>query len=173
MLFDLGSHLIDQALCLFGRPEWLQADVFSQRSSARAVDGFELWMGKGALRISLGVSSLAADSRLRYRIFGKRASYAKSGLDPQEAQLRSGMQPLSPGFGAESVDDYGLLTHGDGRREIVTAQTGRWLTFYERVRDAIRDEQLAVPVTAGEAQSVVELIEAAARSSEQGRRIDL
>lgn len=173
MLFDLGSHLIDQALCLFGRPEWLQADVFSQRPAAQVADGFELWMGKGALRISLGVSSLAADNRLRYRLFGNRASYTKSGIDPQEAQLRAGLKPLSTGFGTEPPDDHGALIHGDGRREIVASDTGRWLTFYERMRDAVSDERIAVPVTAGEAKSVIELIEAAVRSSERGRRIDL
>ena len=61
VLYDLGAHLIDQALCLFGTPDWVQADVFTQRAGAKAADGFELLLAKDHARITLGVSTLAAN----------------------------------------------------------------------------------------------------------------
>jgi scyllo-inositol 2-dehydrogenase (NADP+) len=171
MLYDLGSHLIDQTLCLFGRPDWLQADVFVQRSGGVVDDAFEILMGKGPVRISLGVSSLAAAGDFRYCVHGRKASFFKSGLDPQEDQLRSGARPLDPGFGIEAREDWGTLVNGTtSDREAVPAETGRWLTFYEAIRESIVAGTEA-PVTADEAGNVLEIIEAARRSSVEGRRI--
>ena len=90
MLLDLGSHLIDQSLRLFGMPQWLQRTCLAQRSGAVTDDGFELRMGQGNLAgITLGVSSMAADHALRYRMHGLDASYRKCGMDVQERQLVS------------------------------------------------------------------------------------
>src|SRR5690606_16453978 len=75
MLYDLGTHMIDQVLVLFGMPDWVQADVFAQREGARTDDGFEILMAKGKLRITLGVSYLASDGGWRYRVHGAKASY--------------------------------------------------------------------------------------------------
>src|SRR5580693_5202481 len=99
VLLDLGSHLIDQALCLFGTPQWLQADVFAQRAGALVDDGFEIRMGTAELRIELGCSSIAAEHALRYRLHGSSGSFLKSGLDAQETQLRQGLSPLDAAFG--------------------------------------------------------------------------
>lgn len=172
ILLDLGSHLLDQALQLFGRPEWIQADVLAQRRGARSDDAFELLLGMGRLRISLGVSLIAADNRMRYRLLGERAAFTKAGLDPQEAQLRLGMSPLADGFGIEAADDRGVLTHGSGEQEPVISATGRWLSFYEAMRNSI-EHGTPVPVAAPEVRTTIELIEAARRSSEEGRRIAL
>ncbi|HMN46132.1 MAG TPA: Gfo/Idh/MocA family oxidoreductase [Povalibacter sp.] len=171
MLYDLGSHLIDQALCLFGRPDWLQADVFVQRQAGVVDDGFEILMGKGSLRISLGVGSLAGPGDFRYCIHGMQASYLKQGLDPQEDQLRAGMTPLDEGFGIEPREQWGtLLSTTSSQRETIPAERGRWLTFYESVRQSIAGGT-AAPVAADEARNMLELIEAARRSSRDGRRI--
>jgi scyllo-inositol 2-dehydrogenase (NADP+) len=173
MFYDLGSHLIDQTLCLFGMPDWIQADVFAQRVGAQADDGFELLMGKGALRISLGGSSLAAANRFRYRVLGTQATFTKSGRDPQEQRLRNGVEPSTPGFGDEPASDYGRLTHGNTDRiEIVRSEPGRWLTFYEAMRRSI-ENNAPVPVTAVEARSTLLVTEAALLSSSAGRRIKL
>lgn len=172
MLFDLGSHLLDQVLQLFGWPDWIQADVFTQRRGARSDDAFELLLGRGRLRMSLGVSLLAADNRMRYRLLGERAAFTKAGLDPQEAQLRLGMSPLADGFGIEAAEDHGVLIRGSGEQESVVSETGRWLLFYEAMRTSI-EHGTPVPVSATEARATIELIEAARRSSEEGRRITL
>lgn len=173
MLYDLGSHLIDQALCLFGRPDWIQADVFTQRRGGEADDGFEILMAKDALRITLGVSSLAADGGWRYRVHGSRGSFLKAGLDPQEPQLRAGMRPDSLEFGFEPAEQWGKLVLGaDGSKQTIASERGQWTAFYEGVRDSIERGE-AVPVKAEEACATLEIIEAALKSSESGRRINL
>jgi scyllo-inositol 2-dehydrogenase (NADP+) len=172
-LYDLGSHLIDQALCLFGRPDWIQADVFTQRAGGAVDDAFEILMGKGTLRITLGVSSLIADGGWRYRIHGARGSFLKAGLDLQEPQLRAGMQPDSPDFGFEPADQWGKLVLGaDGSRHTIASERGRWTAFYEGMRNSIERNE-PVPVPADAARATLEIIEAALRSSAERRRIDL
>lgn len=173
MLYDLGSHMIDQVLVLFGRPDWIHADVFTQRPGALTEDGFEILMGKGKLRITLGVSYLASDSGWRYRVHGSRASFLKAELDPQEAQARAGMQPDDPQFGIESPEHWATVVQGaSGERERIFSQRGRWLTFYEQVRNSI-EQGAPAPVSADEAAQVIELIEAAYESSRTGNRISL
>ena len=173
VLHDLGSHLIDQALQLFGWPDWIQADVFTQRRGGVANDGFEILMGKGTLRISLGASSLAAENGWRYRVHGARGSFIKSGLDPQEPQLRAGLQPASPEFGFEPMDQWGKLTLGtDGSKQTIAAERGCWISFYEGMRNSIvRNDP--VPVPAEDACDTLEIIEAALDSSHARRRIEL
>lgn len=173
ILYDLGSHLIDQALVLFGQPEWLQADVFTQRPGGTVADGFEILMGKGALRISLAVSSIAAKGDWRYRVHGSRASFFKGGLDPQEDQSRAGIRPDATIFGVEPSTQWGqLVTGADGMAHTIESQRGHWLSFYQAVRNSIERGD-PVPVTADEAAATIGIIEAALRSSVEGSRITL
>ena len=173
ILFDLGSHLIDQVLAVLGPPDWIQADVFAQRSRAQVDDGFELLLGKGGVRITLGTSSLASDGGPRYRIHGSKASFVKHGLDVQEAQLRAGMAPTDADFGVEPMAQWGRVTVGaTGESAAVPAEQGRWLSFYEAVHHAIVTGD-SPPVSAGEAALTLAVIEAAQRSSREGRRVYL
>ena len=173
ILFDLGSHLIDQALCLFGPPEWVQADLYAQRAGASVDDGFELLLGRGALRIALGASSVAADHGFRYQLNGTLASFRKSGMDPQEAQLKAGLRPTDRRFGMEPSAQWGRLTVGaTASSEQVEPQRGAWLEFYRQMRRAVETDA-AVPVSAAEACSVLEIIDAARRSATEQRRIAL
>ncbi len=171
MLYDLGSHMIDQALVLFGRPDWIQADVFKQRPAALTDDGFEILMAKGAVRITLGVSYMASDGGWRYRVHGSQASYLKAQLDPQEPQARAGIQPEDPQFGVEPKSDWGkLVTGATGVTEIIPSEPGRWVSFYELMRKSIEDHA-PVPVSAEQAAEVIQIIEAAYESSSTGKRI--
>jgi scyllo-inositol 2-dehydrogenase (NADP+) len=170
VLYDLGVHLVDQVLCLFGMPEWIQADVFAQRTGAVADDGFELRMGKGRLRISLGASSLAAANGLRYVVHGTRGSYVKSGLDPQERQLLEGIRPDAPEFGVEPEAAWGTLVRADSAlQERVASERGAWLNYYLELRRAI-EAGSAVPVQPAEVVRGLEVLDAALRSSTAGRR---
>lgn len=171
ILYDLGSHLIDQALCLFGKPDWLTADVFMQRKAAAVDDGFEILMGKGALRISLGVSSLATDGDWRYCVHGTSGSFFKRGLDPQEEQLRAGTRPSAASFGVEPENRWGTFTR-DGTSQRIESAHGTWVQFYQRMRNAIESNG-PEPVTADEAAVVLRIVEAARRSSDEGQRIAL
>jgi scyllo-inositol 2-dehydrogenase (NADP+) len=172
VLFDLGSHLIDQALQLFGVPDWLQADVFVQRSASEADDGFELLMAKGDLRIRLGVSSLIANNGFRYRMHGSKASFLKSGLDPQEAQSRGGMEPDNDTFGIEPESQWGALYDIDGNVESVAPERGCWVHFYESVRASI-ENGTPPPVSADDGARVIDIIEASVLSSREARRVYL
>lgn len=172
VLYDLGPHLLDQALLLFGRPEWLQADVYTQRTGAQADDAFSIRMGRGALRITLSASSVAADSALRYRLHGLRASFRKSGLDVQERQLRQGLSPTDAVYGLEPAAQWGELIEGSGAARRIEPSRGQWARFYEALRTSLLQGS-APPVIAAEARSVIELLAAARTSSDLGCRINL
>ncbi len=136
---DLGPHLIDQALCLFGTPEWVQAELLKQRAGATVEDGFEIWMGKGSLRIHIGCSAIAPDNIGRYQVHGLLGSLSKGGLDVQEPQLREGMNPLSSGFGIEPDEQSALLVDANGYREYLPTERGNWVEFYRGMQRAIED----------------------------------
>ena len=173
ILYDLGSHLIDQVLCLFGAPEWLQAKLYTQRPGAMVDDGFEMLMGRGNLRISLGASSVAADHAFRYQLDGTDGSFRKFGLDPQEPQLKSGMPVSDPKFGVEPHAQWGTVTVGaTGVRTHLEPQRGTWPVFYQQMRRAI-EADVAVPVAAAAAGRVLQIIEAARLSSAEHRGIRL
>jgi scyllo-inositol 2-dehydrogenase (NADP+) len=173
LLNDLGTHLIDQALLLFGTPEWLQADVFCQRANASVDDAFELRMGIGRLRIILSASCLSADPGSRFRIHGELGSYCKSGLDVQEEQLKGGLSPHDPAFGREPDSQRGFLALGNSAApNEVPSERGNWLDFYRRLRACV-ESGAPPPVQAAEAREGLRIIEAARQSSESGQRIQL
>jgi scyllo-inositol 2-dehydrogenase (NADP+) len=187
-LYDLGAHLIDQALCLFGQPEWVEADVFAQRQGAIVDDAFQIRMGQGARRIVLGSSSIAADASLRYAVHGLKASFQKSGLDVQEQQLRDGLPVDDPAFGVEPPGQWGMLIPGTAVSDsnascAVRPERGNWREFYRILRHRIESDAMAsrlpapaqvpVPVPARDARAVIRLIETARESSASGRRLRL
>lgn len=137
LLWDLGPHLIDQALVLFGRPDGVSGDVAVQRRGALADDYFDLTLRYGAMRAKLSASTLVAEPRPRFAVHGTAGSFVKYGLDPQEEALGRGTSPLDPGFGRSPVD--GILTLADGGRQPVATLPGRYLAFYEGVAAAVRD----------------------------------
>ncbi len=171
VLYDLGSHLIDQALCLFGAPDWLQADVFAQRAGATVDDGAELLLAKGVVRISIGISSISAGDGCRYRVYGTDGHFTKHGLDVQEQQLRAGMAPTAPDFGAEPQSQWGRYGSGDSATDCaVPPVRGCWVEFYRKLGESI-ERGTAVPVAAQEARDTLRIIEAALASSRSGQRI--
>jgi scyllo-inositol 2-dehydrogenase (NADP+) len=173
VLYDLGAHLIDQALCLFGPPDWLQANVFTQRPGAIAADGFEILLAKGAARMTLGVSTLTAQGGPRYRVHGAHGSYVKSGLDVQESQLRTNILPIDASFGIEPQSQWGSFTDGTtGASEVVPSERGRWTDFYAQVRACI-ETGAPPPVAANEARDVIRVIQAALESSDKGIRVQV
>lgn len=171
-LYDLGSHLIDQALLLFGMPDWLQGDVFAQRPGGQTIDGFEVLMGKGRQRFTLGVTLFSTSPRDRFRLEGDKGLFRKPGVDPQEEHLRRGLDPLDPDFGVESREIIGEIVFADGARREVPSEKGDWLSFYKKMRLAIETGG-EVPVTMRDAAQTIGVIEAAHASARDGRRIAL
>ena len=139
ILYDLGSHLIDQALQLFGMPKMMMADVFRQRDHARADDYFHLVLGYDRRRVILHGSMFVLDPGPRFAVYGDRGSFVKYGMDPQEDALRGGMRPGDQAWGIEATENRGRLTLADGSRELVQSERGCWEMFYEGIAAALLD----------------------------------
>ena len=169
--YDLGPHLIDQALVLFGPPESVQADLRVQRRGGSAVDWFHAILGYGPMRVILASSMLATDAPARFLLRGTKGSLTKRGGDVQEDQLLGGMKPGSPGWGRDP--DLLVFVGGDeGAPVELAAPAGDYLAYYTSIRDAVRGEG-APPVTPAQATTVMAVIEAGMRSSAEGRVVPL
>ncbi|NUR44869.1 MAG: oxidoreductase [Sphingomonas sp.] len=165
---DLGPHLIDQALQLFGMPEAVEAEIATQRPDAVVDDCFDVTLHYASRDICLRASSLMATPRPRFAIHGTRGSFVKHGLDPQEAQLKAGVDPRSPEYGIDPQD--GTLARSDGTSERMPTKRGNYLAFYDAVAAAIHDGA-PVPVAAQDARDGLMLIDLARRASELGQRL--
>jgi len=164
--YDIGPHLIDQVLVLFGPPETVHADLEVQRGGT-AVDWFQAILGYGRKRVTLASSMIAADPAVRFLLRGTKGSLTKLGGDPQEAQLVAGQKPGSPGWGHDP--DPLIFFAGDGGAPVeLAAPPGDYLGYYAAIRDAIRGEA-APPVTPAQATALMAILEAGIRSSDQGR----
>ena len=172
MLFDIGPHLIDQALELLGPARSVHAEIRRVRPGAAVDDDFFLSLEHAGGAVShLSASMVAAQAGPRFLARGSRAAYVKWGLDVQEAALRDGAHPSDPGFGEEPPDAWGRLGTDDDA-EPVRTEPGRYVAFYEELERAIRAAGPApVPLEAGIA--TLRVIEAARASSEQGLVIPL
>jgi len=170
VLNDLGPHLIDQALQLFGTPDAIDADIVAQREGALVDDYFDLGLHYGARRVCLRSSTLVAAPRPRFAVHGTSGSFIKHGLDPQESQLKSGMNPRDHDFGVDS--NHGSLIFPDGHAESVPTKRGNYLAFYEAVADAIGDGA-PPPVSPEGARDGLALIALARWAAQQGRRLEV
>lgn len=168
VLADLGSHLIDHALELFGLPDAIQADVLSQRAKAKVDDYFELVLFYERMRACLRCSTLIAEPRPRFAVHGSAGSFVKFGIDVQEAQLKAGMDPRDPQFGVDQRD--GAFTAPDGTRNSVPTERGRYLDYYDAVASSILDGA-PVPVDPADSRNGLLLIDLARRSSALGQRL--
>ena len=164
---DLGPHLVDQALVLFGRPEWVSADIATVRDGAQVDDDAHVVLGYDRLRVVLGASTLAARPGPRFVLHGTTGTLVIEGLDPQEPQLADGHLPGQEGYGLGASD--ATLTTAEGTSTIPRLRGG-YLDFYTRLRDAILGLDDA-PVTVEEALVVMQVIDAARLSSTEGRRV--
>ncbi|TDC65533.1 oxidoreductase [Actinomadura sp. GC306] len=166
ILFDLGSHLIDQAITLFGRPDAVYAEADARRPGAAAADDvFVALAHPGGQRSHLWMSATAAHLGPRLRVLGGRASYTVYGMDGQEEQLRGGRTPRDPGYGIAAPESYGLLgTPGDQAPE--PTAPGAYHDFYAGVVRTLR-EGAPPPVALTDAITGLEVIEAAVRSARE------
>lgn len=170
LLNDLGPHLIDQAVQLFGMPEAVTGDLAIQRAGATVEDYVEATLHYGARRVIVSVATLVAAPRPRFALHGTNGSFVKYGIDPQEAVLRGGGSPRDPGYGVDAVADHGMLTLADGSTRTVPSVRGDWRCYYEQVAAAIRTGT-APPVSARDALDVIDLLARARKSAVERRTL--
>jgi predicted dehydrogenase len=171
LLYDLGVHLIDQALVLFGPAAQVYAELDRRRAGAQVDDDvFVAITHRSGVRSHLWASMLAGHLAPRLRVVGTSATYVKDGLDVQESQLRAGLRPADPAFGGEEESAWGALHAGEETQTIET-QRGRYPGFYAGVVTALRGG--ALPVRPEDAVAALAVIDAARASAAEGRVVTL
>jgi predicted dehydrogenase len=172
LLYDLGSHLIDQALLLFGPVATVYAELDRRREGVEVDDdAFVALTHVSGVRSHLGMTTVAAQSGARFRVLGSRAAYVKYGPDVQEEALRRGERADSAGWGEEPRERWGTLGAGDDVR-VVPTETGNYPAFYAAVAAAIRGRGHA-PVDPNDAVNGLQIIAAAQRSFTERRVVPL
>jgi scyllo-inositol 2-dehydrogenase (NADP+) len=163
VLLDLGPHLVDQALLLFGPPVRMHAEVATRRPGARTDDdAFVALEHAGGTVSHLWMSAVAAAPGPRFRVLGSQAAYVKDGLDGQEDALRAGTDAAAPDWGHEPPETWGRLQHGNERSPLET-EPGAYPRFYALLRDALVAGG-PMPVDPADAVTGLELLERAAAS---------
>jgi len=175
VLYDLGAHLIDQALQLFGWPSKLFADIRIIRPVSKVDDYFEVLLYYPNLRVRLKASYSVREALPGYIIHGLKGSFIKPKTDVQEALLQAGNIPGGEDWGREPQTEKGLLhTEIDGleERKYIDSEQGNYDDYYSGIYEAIRNNK-PVPVTAEEGMNVIRIIEAAFESSKAQKVIQL
>ncbi|MFF3289736.1 Gfo/Idh/MocA family oxidoreductase [Streptomyces sp. NPDC003023] len=173
LLYDLGSHVVDQALTLFGPAARVYAESDVRREGARADDDtFIAITHANGVRSHLHVSATTAQLGPRFRVLGSTGGYVKYGLDPQEDALRAGRRPVTgEEWGVEPESMWGRVGEGEspltGGGVPVRTVPGDYPAYYAAVAAAVR-EGTAPPVTAEEAAAALDVLEAARRSAREG-----
>jgi predicted dehydrogenase len=163
VLLDLGSHLVDQALVLFGPVTRVYAEIEARRGAPADDDAFIALRHAGGTVSHLHASAVAPAPGPRLRVQGTEAGFLVPGLDPQEAALRAGERPGGPGWGRPEEWERGRLVAGE-RSVPVPPEPGDWARFYALLRDALRSGG-SLPVDPWDAVESLRVLEAARRAS--------
>ncbi|MEV8393947.1 MULTISPECIES: Gfo/Idh/MocA family oxidoreductase [unclassified Streptomyces] len=178
LLYDLGSHVVDQALVLFGPAVRVYAEADARRPGSETDDDtFIAITHANGVRSHLYASATTAQLGPRFRVLGSTAGYVKYGLDPQEADLREGRRPgKGTGWGVEPESLWGRIGAGEspltGGGHPVETEPGDYPAYYAGIATALR-EGTAPPVTAHEAAAALDVLEAARRSAREGTAVTL
>lgn len=165
--YDLGTHLVDQAIALFGPPHSVYAELDIRRPDAQVTDdAFLALTHDGGVHVHLWMSAVAADLGPRFRVLGDRAAYVKYGMDVQETALREGRTPDEDDWGTEDPESYGTLGTVEEMTRVPT-EPGRYPDFYAELATALRDGT-PPPVSLTDAITGLRVIEAAERSARVG-----
>ena len=173
-IYNLGPHLLDQAVVLFGMPEALFADLRVVRENTRVNDYFHIVLYYPGLRVILKHSYLAMRAGPRFMVHGDEGSYVKYGVDPQEERLSAGLLPEDPGLGREEKESWGYLVSDgelpyDGKYQSVP---GSYMAFYDNLYRALNGEE-PLAVSPAQARNVIRLIELAIQSSEKKKVVEV
>lgn len=174
ILYDLGSHLIDQALCLFGLPIEITADIRTQRENGKTDDHFEIILHYKAIKVTLKAGMLVREPLPRFVVLGDQGSFVKYGLDVQEKALKSGLIPKDlENWGEEPEELWGTINteiKGLNFRGKVESEKGDYRKFYENIYRTIGGKE-EIQVKPEEARNTIRIIELALESSRQKRTL--
>jgi predicted dehydrogenase len=172
LLFDLGSHVIDQALQLFGPVRTVYAELDRRRPGVVVDDdAFVALTHASGVRSHLWMSKVCAQRAPRFRVLGARAAFTKYGLDGQEAAMAAGAVPGAPGWGEEIPEHWGVVGEDPAPQRLRT-EPGGYLQFYAAVASAVRNAS-AMPVDPDDAIAGLDIIEAARQSAEHAQIVEL
>lgn len=174
-LFDLGIHLIDQAVSLFGKPEGVFAQLFNQLEGSITDDSFDLKLIYPELNVTLKASVFVKEPGPRFQVHGTSGSFVKFGIDCQEAQLRKGKKPGSSGYGIEPLKHRGILntnSFGKSFRGRYETSPGNYMTIFENVYSAIV-HGTEIVVKPEDALLNIRIIEAAKKSAKEQKVIQV
>lgn len=172
MLLDLGSHLVDQAIQLFGPPTHVYGEVHVRRPRAEIDDdAFVALTHTEGVRSHLWMGLVTGALGPRFRVLGLGGAFEKHGLDPQEEQLASGMAPGDPAYGLEPRERWGSVVRGS-EREPVPTERGNYPRFYGELAEAI-GAGTSPPVPVKDTILALEVLEAARRSAVSGTLVEL
>jgi scyllo-inositol 2-dehydrogenase (NADP+) len=175
VLYDLGSHLIDQALVLFGMPQSVFADIRRLREGSKVDDCFDIRLYYQKLKVALKASLFVKEPGPRYILHGTKGSFIKYGTDPQEEMLRQGLMPDSEDWGKEDPEFWGILNaelHGQHFCGTIETEPGNYMGFYDNVLNVLikGTEQSVRPE---EARNVIRIIELAFESHQSKSVVSL
>jgi scyllo-inositol 2-dehydrogenase (NADP+) len=142
ILYDLGSHILDQAISLFGVPKKVNGETFTQRENSEIDDAFDIRLDYAKLKVTLKASLLVREDTPRYILHGAKGAFVKYGIDVQEDQLKADMMPNMPNFGTEPTENWGALNttvqdlHFKGK---IVTETGAWHLLFQNIHDVIMD----------------------------------
>ncbi|RYU96344.1 Gfo/Idh/MocA family oxidoreductase [Emticicia agri] len=142
ILYDLGAHIIDQTITLFGAPKSVWGETYVQREGSEIDDAFDIRLDYGSLKVTLKSSLLVREEGPRYVIHGTKGSFVKYGLDVQEDNLKAGLMPGMEGFGVESKANSGILNaeiNGVSFRGHVDTEVGNWGILFQNLYEVIAE----------------------------------
>ena len=173
LLYDLGPHMIDQALVLFGMPLAITADLEIQRAGGKVVDYFHITLHYDNHDAVVTAGMLVQGAVVKYFIHGENGTYVKYGSDPQEELLKQGVRPLGEDWGREPAAQWGKLIANDKSESFVPTAQGSYMDYYTSVYDNIRNLK-APAIEPEEALNVMRIIEMAVQSNlVEGKRVEL
>ncbi|MBL7111079.1 MAG: oxidoreductase [Bacteroidales bacterium] len=175
IIYNLGSHLVDQALVLFGLPGSVFADIRTFRTGGRVDDAFTLLLKYDDVKVTLKASYLVREPGPKYYLHGTLGSFLKWGMDPQEEALKKGLYPGSDDWGKEPEEDWGTInTEKEGAqiKHKVESVQGNYMVYYDQLYEALANGK-PNPVPAEQGRDVIRVIEAAKESNNTGQAVKI
>ena len=175
ILYDLGAHLIDQALCLFGLPNSINANIKAERPGSRVDDCFDLKLIYNDKTIVLKAGMMVRNPGPRFIIEGIEGSFSKYGIDPQESALKAGKMPDGDDWGLEDAEYWGTLGSGPATPfdiSRIPTENGNYMGFFDNIHDVLFKNKLQA-ILPKEARDVIFIIEKAFESSTKHKAIKI